>query len=82
MFVFQMTSLGDIFYQEFKLGQTSRDTTWSLGPGSKNLHLTKEAQDYCKKWIAAVRTLHEENVRSHCPQYKEDVSQFKEGTHH
>ncbi len=73
-----MTSLGDIFYQEFKLGQRSGDKTWSLGPGSQNLRLTKEAQDYCKTWVAAART-HEENVRSHCPAYKEDISYFKEG---
>ena len=59
----QVTSIGDVFFQNFTVTQNPEDITWSLGPGSHRLRIGEDVKEYCQKWVAEAETIEEETRR-------------------
>lgn len=51
--IFQVTSLGDLFYQSYKKeSHFVKEKTYSFGPGCKDLKLSKGNIELCSSWLA------------------------------
>ncbi|XP_013402613.1 TATA box-binding protein-associated factor, RNA polymerase I, subunit C-like [Lingula anatina] len=50
--IFQMNSLGDVMHQPYTPSSDDKlDKTFSAGPGSSSLRLSKEVESECVKWL-------------------------------
>lgn len=60
MLVFQLNSLGDIFFQKYNTNPKFHDKTFSAGPGDHVVQLTKEAKHRGSYWMDHLR----ENIQT------------------
>lgn len=51
LYAIQMTSYGDMFYQEYVKGTLHSEKNWASGPGSNSLKLSTKASQHVEKWL-------------------------------